>query len=460
MNEQSSLCNAANVKSFIESYVDYASDLTDAPEIYHQVLGLNLLSLAVGRSPISITPNQLYPNMWVVLIGLSGVSRKSSAMKLANSILPEQKKPLPNDFSPESLQQALSEQPQGLIWKEEIGGFLENIKKKDYMSGTADLLCQLFDCPASYNRRLRSINFSLKNVCFNIVGATTPSRFMATVKLSDYESGFAARLLPVVGVKTKSLRRRKFYLVDNKKRDALRVVWQSVFDVFHDPKRRVTFEFEDSALDYLNNWCDLKDAEVLKTVDVREADLKGAVGARMQDYAIKLSALFEVDELARSLKGKSGSMLVVSRLSSNSAVIQIRLESAQRACSIIDFLLTQLTTNILTLLTASPLLVRLTNTIKNKADPDGWTQHRVVLPLMNMTAPQFRVLLDSAIQRNLIEVKTEGKANYYRAKTSDKPALSIERKQLSKIEASLPSPQYSEPHQRRAHIPNLMPTEV
>jgi hypothetical protein len=45
MTEQSSLSNEANQTSFIESYIDYASDLTDAPEIYHQVLGLNLLSL-------------------------------------------------------------------------------------------------------------------------------------------------------------------------------------------------------------------------------------------------------------------------------------------------------------------------------------------------------------------------------------------------------------------------------
>jgi len=213
---------SSSSKGFIESCIEYASDLTDAPEIYHKFLALNMLSLAVGRKPIKITPNQLYPNMWVILIGLSGVARKSSAMKLAPSTLPEDYDALPNEFSPEALQESLQDHSQGLIWKEEIGGFLESIKKKDYMSGMADLLCQLFDCPDKYFKKLRSQEFNLENVCFNIIAATTPSRFLDTVTPSDFNSGFQSLFLIVVGARTKSLKRRKITAIDIQRRDNCR----------------------------------------------------------------------------------------------------------------------------------------------------------------------------------------------------------------------------------------------
>ena len=169
--------------SFLQTYKNYASLLTDAPEIYHEFSALNLLSLAVGRTPINVTPRQLYPNIWTILIGVSGISRKSTALCLADSILPDDYQRLPNDFTPESLQECLSKQSQGLIIKEEIGGFLNSIKRRDFMVGTPDLLCQLYDCPSRYRKTLRSIDFKLADVCFNIMAATTPSRFLRQLNL-------------------------------------------------------------------------------------------------------------------------------------------------------------------------------------------------------------------------------------------------------------------------------------
>lgn len=411
---------AKPAKSFIESYMEYAANLTDAPEIYHKFLGLNLLSLAVGRTPISITPKELYPNAWVILIGLSGVTRKSSAMNLALSVLPDDNKSLPNEFSPEALQQALSEQSQGLIWKEEIGGFLESIKKRDYMGGMADLLCQLFDCPETFNRRLRKEDFKLNDVCFNIIAATTPSRFLDTVQSSDFNSGFQSRFLIVVGVKTKSAKRRKWLAEDTERLDRCKAKWQEIFEIFH--TESLNFELDEKAMTLFNSWCDGKDAEILGYADVREADMKSAIASRMEDYIVKLSALYEVDKVS-----KTG----VSKLVKDS--ISISKESVEKACSDIDNLLTQLTDNLLTSLTedkVSTKLVKLTNTIKKKAEFDGWTQHRVLLQHMNCSADALRILLTTAFQIELIEVKTEGKATYYRVKTAEK----VEEKKTPQVE--------------------------
>jgi len=406
----------SQTKSFIDSYIEYASDLTDAPEIYHKTLALNLLSLAVGRTLIKIS-TEMYPNLDIILVGLSGLAKKSTAMKLSNRILPEDFNMLPNDFTPESLLEALEKNPQGLIHKDEIGGFLESIKKKDYMSGTADLLCQLYDCLDHHKRLLRSHEFNLKDVCFNLLGATTPSRFLDTLQPSDFNSGFLARPLIVFGVKSKSLRRRRINAVDTQRKGNLEKQWKRLFEVFHG-KQKLVFEFEDSALDYVNNWCEAQEEEVTKIDDIHEADLKGAISVRSQDQAFKLAALFEVDALSKKL---SGSVSSVSKLVVSKGILNISLESAEKACSIIDYLLTQLTnllTNILTHNDLNSKLSKLTNTIKNKAESDGWVQHRTLLQHMNCTADLLRTLLQTAQQRDLIETKTMGKATYYKINTS------------------------------------------
>jgi hypothetical protein len=392
-------------KSFTEEYLDYAGKLTDAPEVYHEFLALNLLSLAVGRTPINITPCQLYPNIWTILIGISGVSRKSSALSLALSILPDEYEFLPNDFTPESLQQSLAKQSHGLICKEEIGGFLQNIKRKDFMSGTADLLCQLYDCPPKYNRTLRSIEFRLSDVCFNIMAATTPSRFANTVKTEDFDSGFLSRFLIIYGEKKFSFPRRSRVKTDTDRRNKCRTHWKQVYDLFHN-KSKFEFEFDDEALEWANTWQTTKEEEVLELSKSEEADLKGAIVTRLSDYVLKLSALYEVDNVSELVESP----------------IVISLESVRKACSIIDRVLTLLTNNILTLLTeddVSRMLEKLTNKIRAKADSEGWVQHRTLLPLMNMDANKFRIVLQTAFESNLIETKQEGRARYYKLAKTD-----------------------------------------
>lgn len=405
--------NVTCARTFTETYIDYASNLTDAPDIYHKFLALDLLSLAVGRTPIRITPNRLYPNIWMILIGTSGVTRKTSAMKLAISILPDDYKYLPNDFTPEALQQTLSEQSQGLIWKEEIGGFLENIKKREYMGGTPDLLCQLFDCPARYSRSLRKEKFDINDVCFNIIAATTPSRFLDTVKLADFDRGFQSRFLIVVGLKTRSQKRRKWTETDTEKLEACRTKWKQIHDIFHgEESHNLSFEFESEALELANSWSEREDAEVMACSTPREADLKGAIATRMADYLVKLAALYEVDNISKTN---------VSRLVTPS--ISISKESVAKACLDIDNLLTQLTNNLLTLLTednVSTKLEKLTNTIKAKADHEGWVQHRVLLQFMNVTAKELLTLIQTAYEREMIEYKKVGRAMYYRLQIAEK----------------------------------------
>jgi hypothetical protein len=398
--------------SFIDAYKTYASFLTDAPEIYHDFSALNLLSLAIGRTPINVTPKQLYPNMWTILIGVSGVSRKSTALCLADSILPDGYQRLPNDFTPESLQECLSKQSQGLIIKEEIGGFLSSIKRRDFMVGTPDLLCQLYDCPSKYRKTLRSVDFKLSDICFNIMAATTPSRFLQAVEPEDFDSGFLSRFLIIYGKKSFALPRRRWDHSDTERLDKCKTLWNEVHDAFHSGSQVHEFDFEPEALEWADAWQTMREEETLKINDLKEADLKGAIITRLSDYVLKLSALYEVDNISKNIVSK----LVDSQ-------ILISFESVEKACSTIDNLLTLQTENLLILLTKdniSKRLVTLTNVIRSKADSEGWIKHGKLLQLMNMSAYEFRLLLQTAFERELIEEpKHEGKATYYKLKSKE-----------------------------------------
>jgi hypothetical protein len=85
--------------TFLNAYRDFFSNYTDSPKIFCEAIGLNLLSLAVGRIPIMLKPN-VYPNVWTLLIGYSWLTRKSTAI---NALPVLQSLKMPFSFSPRRL---------------------------------------------------------------------------------------------------------------------------------------------------------------------------------------------------------------------------------------------------------------------------------------------------------------------------------------------------------------------
>lgn len=420
-------------KTFLESYEEYTYDIIDAPEIYNHMLGLGLIAHAVGRTPLNIDPSGTYPNLYITLLGAPGKTRKSNTQKIAKNILPpNQRDALPQSFSPEGLQTALSDHPQGSMFIEEIAGLLESIHKRDYMAGTADLLCEIYDCPEHYSRRLKNIQLKLEDVCVNIVSATTPTRFLENVKASDFSSGFMARFLIVWGIKSRRLPRWTPKPSVSKRREMLEALWLRLYEFFHASGAKLMFEFEELALILLDEWCAAKDAETEAIIDVREQDLKSAIYGRMQEYAYKLSALFEADRVSSLLVGKTTKGNKVNKVTGNNPQkIMISLESAHKALNTLDELLTLLTVNLLPLLIHSPQsnieskLEKLITIIKTKADSDGWIQHKIALQHTHFTADELKTLIDTAQQRDIIESKIMGQGTYYRIK----PASTTEETQ-------------------------------
>ena len=311
-------------KGYLDAHDNYVNHLTDADPIITESNGYNILSLAIGRTPIGITPNELYPNYWGLVVGKSGITRKTSERKLAESEIPSELL-MPTDFTPESLCEILSAESQGLISKDEIGGFLEIIKKKDYMASTGDLLMQLYDCPTTYQRKLRSALFELEATCFNILSATTPTRFQQTVNLNDFMTGFLSRFLVVYAKPPEIvMARRNWSEEDTERREECRRQFRAAYEAFHSPPAK-HFELSKDAQDDFVGWEILMEEHVAKMEDETDADIQGAQIVRASDYILKVSAVIEVDTWLKEGKDLKGA-----------TVIEITLPSMLRAKGFIE----------------------------------------------------------------------------------------------------------------------------
>jgi hypothetical protein len=175
---------------FIESYKKYASSITDAPEIYHEMVGVVLLSTVIGNK---ITFGDIKPNIYAVLVGKSTIMRKSVSINCAMNILGKVNPNyiIPSDFSPEALGDRLSKNPRGLIYWSEFSQFLSIATGRSYMSGAKEIITDLFDCPKERTRILREETIVIKNPYINILTATTKA--WMKIDRNDLVSGFLGR---------------------------------------------------------------------------------------------------------------------------------------------------------------------------------------------------------------------------------------------------------------------------
>lgn len=189
--------------SFIETYFNYASPLTDAPSDFHHFTALTIMASAIGkRVYIPFGASRIYPNLWTVLIAPSSFYRKTTAIGIGRKIL-HQACPdalFPNEFTPEALMDSLEKNPTGLFIWSEFGGALANFERS-YMVGTKELFTDLYDSPPEYKRLLKGKEYSIKDPCLNILTASTGEWFSSRIKEGDVKGGFLARFLYIPAYK-------------------------------------------------------------------------------------------------------------------------------------------------------------------------------------------------------------------------------------------------------------------
>lgn len=183
-------------------YYDYS---TDAPEEFGWWLGVQLLGHALGYSTIHlIQPGEVRHNLFLIIIGASTLSRKSTSQNLAKKIYPYSVS-LPKESSPEKFVVEMSENSSRMLWMGEFTKFLKQAQRGGYMSGMIEIFNDFYDCPDFFERKLMKRKdgeneFIVENAYLSVNTTVTPEMLKEYISEELVRGGFLARWLLVFGV--------------------------------------------------------------------------------------------------------------------------------------------------------------------------------------------------------------------------------------------------------------------
>ncbi|MBU2258869.1 MAG: DUF3987 domain-containing protein [Candidatus Omnitrophica bacterium] len=189
---------------FLKDYVNFAEPLTEAPIQYHIATALSLVATCLGRSVyLSEGATEYYPNLYVLVIGESGITRKSTATGLAKRFLSNIDSSLVLGAlgSKEAFLEAFRNNYCHLIIFDELKQLLDNAEKS-YGTGIITDFTMLWSCPPSHRFEFKSMDEKereIKDPTLNILSCTTPDWLM--IKEHDIGGGFLGRFLPIFSTK-------------------------------------------------------------------------------------------------------------------------------------------------------------------------------------------------------------------------------------------------------------------
>lgn len=190
--------------SFISDYKEWANIATDAPEQYHELTAFIALSAMLSSGLyLTLSWGQFVPNIWGLVLGESTLTRKTTAMRLAVDIIKEldDELILATDGSAEGLLSGLSNRPRrvSIFWKDEVSGLFDSINRKDYLAGLPETLTQLYDVPKVLTRLLRKETISISEPYFIFFGGGIRDKVYSLLNDEYILSGFLPRFLIVSG---------------------------------------------------------------------------------------------------------------------------------------------------------------------------------------------------------------------------------------------------------------------
>lgn len=285
---------------FLEHYITYAGNITDAPREYHLGVGLSMLSATIG----SCAWDPLYrarPNLWVLLLGPSSSFRKSTSLNIGTSLLRQMDPSMfvATDFSPQALISDIAGRgpSTSFFLRDEVSGLFRLMKGASYMAGIKEVLIKLFDGD-SFERKLRTESISVRDPYFVWLGGGVEDKLKDSIEEDDIFSGFLIRFALIRPASRGPFRplvyepatndERRIELVgelrqmrDRLARPSTLSLGGSTFEV----RAPVTFVLEDISLERFNHY--LEDLEE----HCSPTPLQEKLNSRIGPLAIKLAIL-------------------------------------------------------------------------------------------------------------------------------------------------------------------------
>jgi len=185
--------------TFIDRYIEWASELGDAAPQYHQAGAFVCLAgLLCGSVELPTSFGKVIPNLWFMILADTTLTRKTTAMDISVDLLMEvdDDSVMATDGSLEGLLTGLSMRPgqPSIFLRDEFSGLLESMTKKDYMAGMAEMLTKLYDGKMQ-RRILRKEEIKVENPRLVLFAGGIKSRITSLMTLEQVSSGFLPRFI-------------------------------------------------------------------------------------------------------------------------------------------------------------------------------------------------------------------------------------------------------------------------
>jgi hypothetical protein len=202
----------AAIHGWFRKYLELVTPTTEAPPAFHLAASLTIAGAAMQkRVRTDYASEALFANLYTVLIGPSGSSRKDTAIKRAMSLSwpPQWERQIASPpytvitdvSSAEGLIKQLEKHQNVLMYQTELSNLMRNARRK----GTSTILPRLieaFDTPAKLSNLSKLDSSEAIDPYLSIIAATQPGILAAEMSVEDIHSGFANRWLFVPGDRT------------------------------------------------------------------------------------------------------------------------------------------------------------------------------------------------------------------------------------------------------------------
>lgn len=310
-------------KTFVERYIEWAGDLTDAARQYHQAGAFIILSaLLSGNVVLPTAYGKIIPNLWFMILADTTLTRKSTAMDICTDLLDEvdPEAVMATDGTLEGLMTIMAGRPgePSVFLRDEFSGLLESMLKKDYMAGMAEMLTKLYDGRVM-KRILRKESIEIRDPRLIVFAGGIKSKITALLNFEHVSSGFLPRFVFITAEsdikKVRPLGPPEYISV--KDREALLVEMRSIYDTYGRPQQIVIGETKTSWSENITREAELTPKawkryalleSQLTTIGI-ESDMPSImtpVGDRLSKSILKAAVL-----IAAANTAKPGSKLMV-----------------------------------------------------------------------------------------------------------------------------------------------------
>ena len=197
-------------RGFLRAYCEYAAHQTDAHVGYHLVIALGMLASTVPTDVgLWFGGAEERVILWPLLVGRSGVDRKSTAMRIGRTIMqdaaPQLLGKMPGSW--EGLVDHLADQPRQVQFYGEFGNFLAQTSD-GYMAGLRTKMMELWDGDPVSRILKGGAGTEIRDHRLSQIGGCTPKHLEDHTDASDWEGGYLSRFGPVIlAYRERTLRR-------------------------------------------------------------------------------------------------------------------------------------------------------------------------------------------------------------------------------------------------------------